>query len=109
MCLVAQSCPTPCDLINCSPSGSSVHGDSLGKNAGVSCHALLQGIGELYKKGLNDPDNHDGVVTLLEPVILECQVKWALGNITMNKTSGGDGSPVELIQIIKDDAVKVLH
>ena len=105
MCLVAQSCPTPCDLINCSPSGSSVHGDSLGKNAGVSCHALLQGIGELYKKGLNDPDNHDGVITHLEPDILECEVKWALGSI---KTSKG-GIPAELFQVLKDDAVKVLH
>ena len=105
----SQSCPTPCDLINCSPSGSSVHGDSLGKNAGVSCHALLQGIGELYKKGLNDPDNHDGVVTHLEPDILECEVKWAIGSITTNKASGGDGIPVELFQILKDDAVKVLH
>ena len=61
---------------------------------------------ELYKKDLHDPGNYDGVVTLLEPVILECQVKWALGNITMNKTSGGDGIPRELFQILKDDAVK---
>ena len=73
--LVAQSCPTHCDFMNSSPSGFSVHGDSLGKNAGVSCHALLQGIEELYKKGLNDPDNHDGVITHLEPDILECEVK----------------------------------
>ena len=64
---------------------------------------------ELYKKGLHDPDNHDGVVTHLEPDILECEVKWALGSITMNKASGGDGIPVELFQILKDDAVKVLH
>ena len=62
-----------------------------------------------YKKGLNDPDNHDGVITDLEPDILECEVKWALGSITMNKASGGDGMPVELFQILKDDAVKVLH
>ena len=62
-----------------------------------------------YKKGLNDLDNHDGVVTHLEPDILECEVKWALGNITMNKASGGDGIPVELFQILKDDAVKVLY
>ena len=61
------------------------------------------------KKDLNDPDNHDGVITHLEPDILECEVKWALGNITMNKASGGDGIPVELFQILKDDAVKVLH
>ena len=65
--------------------------------------------GELYKKGLNDPKNHYGVVTHLEPDILECEVKWALGSITMNKASGGDGIPVELFQILKDDAVKVWH
>ena len=64
---------------------------------------------ELYKKDLNDPDNHYGVITHLEPDILECEVKWALGSITMNKTSGGDRIPVELFQILKDDAVKVLH
>ena len=63
----------------------------------------------LYKKDLHDPDNHDGVITHLEPDILECEVKWALGSITMNKPSGGDGIPVELFQILKDDAVKVLH
>ena len=60
---------------------------------------------ELYKKGLNDPDNHDHVVTLLEPDILECDVKWALGTSTMNKVRGGDGIPAELFQILKDDAV----
>ena len=60
---------------------------------------------ELYKKDLNDPNNHDGMVTHLQPDILECKVKWALGSITMNKTSGGDGIPVELFQILKDDAV----
>ena len=64
---------------------------------------------ELYKKDLHDPDNHDGVITYLEPDILECEVKWALENITMNKASGGDGITVELFQIPKDDAVKVLH
>ena len=64
---------------------------------------------ELYKKNLNDSYNHDGVITHLEPDILECEVKWALGNITMNKASGGDGNPVELFQILKDDAVQVLH
>ena len=66
---------------------------------------------ELYKKGLHDPDNHDGVITHthLEPDILQCEVKWALGSITTNKASGGDGIPVELFQILKDDAVKVLH
>ena len=64
---------------------------------------------ELYKKDLHDPDNHDGVITHLEPDILECEVKWALESITMNKASGGDRIPVELFQILKDDAVKVLH
>ena len=62
---------------------------------------------ELYKNDLYDQDNHDGVITHLEPDILECEVKWALGSITMNKASGGDGIPVELFQILKDDAVKV--
>ena len=65
--------------------------------------------GELCKKGLDDPDNHDGVITHLEPDILECEVQWALGSITMNKASGGDRIPVELFQILKDDAVKMLH
>ena len=64
---------------------------------------------ELYKKDLHDPDNHDGVITDLEPDILECEVKQALGRITMHKASGGDGIPVELFQILKDDTVKVLH
>ena len=63
-------------------------------------------IEELYKKDLHDPDNHDGVITHLEPDILECRVKWALGSITTNKTSGGDGIPVELFQVLKDDMVK---
>ena len=64
---------------------------------------------ELYKKDLHDPDNHDGVITHLEPDILECEVKWPLGSITTHKASGGDGIPVELFQILKDDSVKVLH
>ena len=64
---------------------------------------------ELCKKDLHDPDNHNGVITHLEPDILECEVKWALGSITMNKASGGDGIPVELFKILHDDAVKVLH
>ena len=66
---------------------------------------------ELYKKDLHDPDNHNGVIshTHLEQDILECEVKWALGSITVDKASGGDGIPVELFQILKDDAVKVLH
>ena len=62
-----------------------------------------------YKKDLHDPDNHDGVITHLKLDILECEVKWTLGSITTNKASGGDGIPVELFQILKDDAVKVLH
>ena len=64
---------------------------------------------ELYKKDLHDPDNHDGVITHLEPDILEGEVKWALDSITTNKAGGGDGIPVEMFQILKDDAVKVLH
>ena len=63
----------------------------------------------MKKKGLNDPKNHDGVVTHLEPNILKCKVKWALGSITMNKANGGDGIPAELFQILKYDALKVLH
>ena len=63
---------------------------------------------ELCKKGINDPDNYDGVITHPEPDILECEAKWAFGSITMNKASGGDGIPIELFQILKDDAVKVL-
>ena len=64
---------------------------------------------EMYKKDLHDPDNNDGVITHLEPDILECEVRWALGSITTNKASGGDGIPVELFQILEDDAVKVVH
>ena len=64
---------------------------------------------ELYQKDLHDPDNHDGVITHLEPDILDCKVKWALESITANKANGGDGIPVELFQILKNDAVKVLH
>ena len=64
---------------------------------------------EVYKKDLHDPDNHNGMITHLEPNILKCKVKWVLGNITMNKASGGNGIPVELFQILKDDAVKELH
>ena len=66
-------------------------------------------IEELYKKDLHDPDNHNGVITHLQPDILECKVKWALGSITINKANRGDGIPVALFQILKDDAVKVLH
>ena len=64
---------------------------------------------EVYKKDLHNPDNHDGVITHLEPDILECEIKWALESVTMNKATGGDGIPVELFQILKDGAVKVLH
>ena len=64
---------------------------------------------ELYKKDIHNPDNHDGVINHLEPDILECEVKWALGSITMSKANGDDGIPVELFQILKEDAVKVLH
>ena len=70
---------------------------------------MAEYIEELYKKDLHDPDNHDGVITHQEPDILECKVKWGLGSITMNKASGSDEIPVELFQILKDDAVKVLH
>ena len=66
-------------------------------------------IEELYQEDAQDPDNHNDVITHLEPVILKCEVKWGLGSITMNKSSGDDGIPVELFQILKDDAVKVLH
>ena len=66
-------------------------------------------MAKIYRKDLNDPDNHNGVVTHLEPDILESEVKWILGSITTNKASGGDGNLVELFQILKDDAVKVLH
>ena len=69
----------------------------------------MAGIHRTIKKDLHDPDNHNGVITHLEADILECEVKWALGSITMNKGSGGDGIPVELFQTLKDDAVKVLH
>ena len=83
--------------------------DSPGKNTGVGCHFLLQYTEELYKKDLHDLDSHHDVITHLEPDILECEVKWALGSITMNKASGGDGFPGELFQILEDDAVKVLQ
>ena len=70
---------------------------------------LVEYTEELYKKDLHDPNNHDGVITHLEPDILECEVKWALESITTSMASGGDGIPVELFQVLKDDAVKVLH
>ena len=74
-----------------------------------SVKKMWQEYTELYKKNLNDPDNYDGVITHLEPDILECKVMWALGSITMNKASGGDGIPVQLFQILRHDVVKVLH
>ena len=83
--------------------------DSLQPRGLWPTRLLRQYTEELYKKDLHDPDNPDGVITDLEPDILECEVKWALGRITMNKASGGDGIPVELFQILKDDAVNVLH
>ena len=85
-----------------------------GSNPGLlHCRRILYQLcyegSKKLNKDLHDPENHDGVVTHLEPDILECEVKWALGSITMNKASGGDDIPVELFQILKDDAVKVLH
>ena len=81
------------------------------ESAALQAHALpSEPPGKNYtKKDLHDPDNHDGVITHIEPDILGCEVKWALGSITMNKASGGDGNPVDLFQILKADAVKVLH
>ena len=83
--------------------------DRNGKDIAEQIKKRWQEYTELYKKHLHDPDNHDGVITHLEPDILECEVKWALESITTNKASGGDGIPVVLFQILKDDAVKVLH
>ena len=79
------------------------------KGFGIVNKAEIDVFLELYKKDLHDPDNHDGVITHLETDILECVVKWALESITTNKASGGDGIPVQLFQILKDDAVKVMH
>ena len=97
VCIVAQLCSTLCDPMDCRPPGSSVHGDSAGKNTGVGCHALLQGIFPTQgsNPGILHWDNHHGVITHLQPDILECEVKWALESITMNKASGGDGIPVD--------------
>ena len=83
------------------------NGNSMDLTEAEGIKKRWQKYTELYKKDLHDPDNHDGVITHLEPDILECEVKWTLGSITMNKASGGDGIPVELFQILKDDAVKV--
>ena len=82
---------------------------TVARQAPLSMGFPRQEYTELYKKDLHDPNNHDGVITHLEPDILECEVKWALGSVTMNKASGGDGIPVELFQILKGVAVKVLH
>ena len=121
-----QPCPTLCDSLDCSPPGSlSVAfsrqeywsglpcpppGDLL--ETGIKPTSLMfpaRQVGSLHQHHLLYPDNHDGVLTHLEPDILECEVKWALGSITTNKASGGDRIPAELLQILKDDSVKVLH
>ena len=81
----------------------------IGPNRREDIKKSWQEYTELYKRDLHDPDNHDGMITHLEPDILECEVKWALGSITSSKPSGDDGIPVELFQILKDDTVKVLH
>ena len=86
-----------------------IHNIKEHRNNNFIYKTLAEYTEELYKKDLHDPDNHDGVITHLEPDILECKVKWALGSITINKASGGDGIPIELFQILKDDAVQVLH
>ena len=103
-----------CKLVHASGVDWYMCASSTGGCAFVYCAAgdikeRWQEYTELYKKDLHCPDNHDGVLTHLEPDILEYKVKWALGSITMHKASGGDGIPVELFQILKDDAVKVLH
>ena len=96
--------------MDCSLPGYSVHGILQARRLEwVAISFSRQEYTELYKKDLHDPDNPEGVITHLEPDSLECEVKWALGRITMNKASGGDGIPVELFQILRHDAVKVLH
>ena len=89
--------------------GSIKDRNSMGLTEAEDIRKMQKYTGELYKKYLQDPDNHNGVLTHLEPDILECEVKWDLETITTNKVSGGDGIPVELFQILKDDAMKVLH
>ena len=101
-------CPTLSDPMDYSLPGSSIHGIFQARVLEWGVIAFSD-TAELYTKDFNDPDNHDGVITHLEPDILGSKVKLALGIITMNKASGGDGIPVELFQILKDDAVKVLH
>ena len=83
--------------------------EDIQKRKQESIQKRLQEYTELYKNDLHDPDNHNGMITHLEPDILECKVKWTLGSITTNKASGGDRIPVELFQILKDNAMKVLH
>ena len=137
--LLLHSSPLYIVMFDClQPYGLYISWHSQGQNTGVGSLFLLQGSSqpldqtqvsliagrfitswatreallyteEMYKKDLPNPDNHDGVITHLDPDILECEVKWALGSITTNKASGGEGIPVELFQILKDDAVKVLH
>ena len=89
--------------------GSIKDGNGMDLTEAEDIKKRWQEYSELYKKDLHDPDNHNGVITHLDPDIMECEVKWDLGSITTNKASGGDGIPVELSQILKDDAVKVLH
>ena len=101
-------CPTLSDPMDYSLPGSSIHGIFQARVLEWGVIAFSD-TAELYTKDFNDPDNHDGVITHLEPDILGSKVKLALGIITMNKASGGDGIPVELFQILKDDAIKVLH
>ena len=103
-------CPTLCDPRDGSPPGSPIPGIlQAGTLEWVAISFSKECTEELYKKDLHNQDNQDGVITHLEPDILECEVKWALGSIIMNKASGGDGILVELFQILKEDAVKVLH
>ena len=105
-----KSCLTLSDPMDCSLPGSSIHGILQARVLEWGAIAFSQEYTEeLSKKDLHDPDNQDGMIIHLETDILECEVKYALESITTNKASGGDGIPVELFQILKDDAVKVLH
>ena len=112
---VIQLCPTVSDPMDRSRPGSSFHGIFQARVlewvaiAFPDIKEMWKQYTELYKKDLHNQENNDGVITHLEPDILECEVKWALGSIAMNKASGGDGIPVELFQVLKDDAVEVLH
>ena len=89
--------------------GSFLGHEKMHMNYVSTAMCIMSYTEDLYKKDLHNPDNHNGVITHLEPDILECEVKWALESITTNKASGGDGIPVELFQMLKDDALKVLH